>query len=82
MVASKRVTAAKSERFYKQGGKKKAGGFWSGLRKQLSAHPIVVAIIFFIMIFSGVATFFMTLPGERNRLTYGGLFGGSEGGDE
>jgi hypothetical protein len=52
-VASKRVTAAKSERFYKQGGKKKAGGFWSGLRKQLSAHPIVVAIIFFIMIFSG-----------------------------
>jgi hypothetical protein len=34
-----------------------------------------------LIICAGVATFFMTLPGERHRFTYGGLFGG-DGGDE
>ena len=92
-MASKRVTNAKSERFYKSKGKSKNVGFWAvrgtaiarrggrpglpasprglpappfspahgpvlasraqGFRKQLAAHPVVVALIFFIMVFSG-----------------------------
>lgn len=89
-VVSKRVSNAKSERFYKNSGKKKSVGFWAvrgavigdqvpcrglcsaaaarqphddpsavlsicsqGFRKQLAAHPVVVALIFFIMVFSG-----------------------------
>lgn len=77
MVVSKRVVNAKSERYYKAGmGKKKSPGFWQGIRKQLAAHPLVVALIFFIMIFSGVASFFMYLPSERQRFSMGGLYNG------
>ncbi|KAI3434675.1 hypothetical protein D9Q98_002739 [Chlorella vulgaris] len=76
MVVSKRVANAKSERFYRAGlGKKKEPGFFQGVRKQLAAHPLVVALIFFIMIFSGVASFFISLPGEKQRFTFGGLYG-------
>ncbi|KAL4441865.1 hypothetical protein ABPG77_003781 [Micractinium sp. CCAP 211/92] len=79
MVVSKRVVNAKSERYYKAGqGKKKEPGFWQGIRKQLAAHPVVVALIFFIMIFSGVASFFMYLPAERQRFSLGGLYSGGD----
>ncbi|PSC73199.1 S-acyltransferase 3 [Micractinium conductrix] len=80
MVVSSRVLNAKSERYYKAGlGKKKQPGFWQGIRKQLAAHPIVVALIFFIMVFSGVASFFMYLPAERHRFNFGGLYNDDAG---
>ncbi|KAK2079906.1 hypothetical protein QBZ16_002301 [Prototheca wickerhamii] len=67
MVVSKRVTNAKSQAFVRTSlyGGKKAPGFWQNVRKQMRAHPLVIGFIFFIMIFSGVFSFFMNLPSEK-----------------
>ncbi|KAL6785538.1 hypothetical protein ACKKBG_A00690 [Auxenochlorella protothecoides x Auxenochlorella symbiontica] len=68
MVTSKRVTNAKSQEFIRtslRGGKKPLG-FWQNVRKQLKTHPLIIGFIFFIMIFSGVFSFFMYLPSEKS----------------
>ncbi|KFM27577.1 putative protein S-acyltransferase 3 [Auxenochlorella protothecoides] len=67
-VTSKRVTNAKSQEFIRtslRGGKKPLG-FWQNVRKQLKTHPLIIGFIFFIMIFSGVFSFFMYLPSEKS----------------
>ncbi|KDD73359.1 hypothetical protein H632_c2258p1 [Helicosporidium sp. ATCC 50920] len=70
MVVSKRVTNAKSQEFYRTSlaGGKKPLSFWQNVRKQMRAHPLILAFIFFIMVFSGVFSFFMSLPSEKERM--------------
>ncbi len=33
--------------------------FWGGLKGKISTHPLVFALVAFMMLFSGIATFWM-----------------------
>ena len=62
---SKRVLNARSAAHYKRNGPAKRrideqqDSIWSGLRAKLSTHPVVFALVAFMMLFSGIATFWM-----------------------
>lgn len=59
---SKRVTNARSAAHYKRTGplrQKEELGFWADVRQKMSAHPLLLGFIAVIMIFSGIATFWM-----------------------
>jgi hypothetical protein len=61
---SKRVINARSAAHYKRNGPVKRRtddqeSFWRGLRSKVSTHPVVFALVAFMMLFSGIATFWM-----------------------
>ena len=63
-AVSKRVLNARSAAHYKRNGPVKRRfddeeSFWSTLSSNISTHPLVFAFVAFMMLFSGIATFWM-----------------------
>lgn len=59
---SKRVTNARSAAHYKRTGplrQKEEISFWEEVQYKMSTHPLLLGFIAVIMIFSGIATFWM-----------------------
>ena len=63
-AVSKRVINARSAAHYKKNGPTKRRtvekeDFWSQFKSKVSTHPLVFALLAFMMLFSGIATFWM-----------------------
>ena len=63
-AVSKRVINARSAAHYKRNGPVKRRtedetSFWSTLSGNISTHPLLFAFVAFMMLFSGIATFWM-----------------------